>query len=57
MSSRPPVLTEAEKAERGDAPIVPQDEGTGREERPAESIGEIPEGGTPGAAAGNEVSE
>ena len=57
VSSRPPVLTDAEKAERGDAPIVPQDEGTGREEHPAETIGEVPDGGTPGGAVGNEVSE
>src|SRR5699024_5698282 len=57
VSPRPPVLTDAEKAERGDAPIVPQDEGTGREERPAETIGEVPDGGTPGGPVGNEVSE
>ncbi|MGP7960107.1 ATP-dependent zinc metalloprotease FtsH [Sanguibacter sp. A247] len=53
VSSRPPVLTEAEKAERGDAPIIAQDEGVARDERPAESVGEVPEGGTPGSAAGS----
>ena len=45
VSQQPPVQTEAEKAAHGDEPIIPQDEGVAREERPANPVGEVPPGG------------
>ncbi len=49
VSQRPPVLTEAEKATQGDSPIIAQDEGAAREEKPANPIGEVPPGGQIGS--------
>ena len=49
VSDRPPVLTEAERAAQGDRPVIPEDEAAAaREEHPADTVGEIPEGGTVG---------
>jgi cell division protease FtsH len=49
VSDRGPVLTAAEQAAQGDAPVIPEDEAAAaREEHPAESLGELPPGGAPG---------
>jgi cell division protease FtsH len=49
VSDRGPVLTEAEKARQGDAPVIPEDEAAAaRDEHPAEAVGEVPPGGTVG---------
>ena len=49
VSDRGPVLTEAEKALQGDAPVIPEDEAAAaRDEHPAEAVGEVPPGGTVG---------
>ena len=49
VSDRGPVLTAAEKAAQGDAPVIPEDEAAAaREEHPAESLGELPPGGAVG---------
>ena len=49
VSDRGPVLTEAEKALQGDAPVIPEDEAAAaRDEHPAEVVGEVPPGGTVG---------
>ncbi len=45
VSDRPPVLTPAEAATQ-DGPVIPEDEGVARPERPADPVGEIPDGGT-----------
>jgi cell division protease FtsH len=45
VSDRPPVLTPAERATQ-DGPVIPEDEAVARPERPADPIGEIPDGGT-----------
>ncbi|ACZ23105.1 membrane protease FtsH catalytic subunit [Sanguibacter keddieii DSM 10542] len=49
VSDRGPVLTAAEQAAQGDAPVIPEDEAAAaREEHPAESLGELPPGGAVG---------
>lgn len=45
VSDRPPVLTPAEQATQ-DGPVIPEDEAVARPERPADPVGEIPDGGT-----------
>lgn len=45
VSDRPPVLTSAERATQ-DGPVIPEDEAVARPERPADPVGEIPDGGT-----------
>ncbi|PJI93940.1 ATP-dependent zinc metalloprotease FtsH [Luteimicrobium subarcticum] len=51
VSTRPPVLTAAEKEAQGDAPIIPTDEGAAATmEHPAQPVGEVPAGESVGAA-------
>ncbi|MBU4215309.1 MAG: cell division protein FtsH, partial [Actinobacteria bacterium] len=48
VSARPPVLTPAETAAQGDAPVVPQDEAAAaHDEHPAVQVVEVPPEQTP----------